>query len=405
MPHFRYTGRDESGARVAGAVEAGSLDGAAGVLAERGVTPIEITEQPEGSNTDLRQRLGMDRPQRDDLILFARQVFALTRSGVPIIRGLTQLAESTRNPVLKQTIRDIIDDLEAGRDFSGALARHPRIFSPLFVAMVRVGEASGRLEEAFGRMYEFLEREKETVQKIKTATRYPTFVIIAIAVAIWILMTWIIPVFANVFSRFDAELPLATRGLIAVSGFFADWWPVMLAVVVGGWFGFRQWVKTDSGLYRWDRFKLKFPIIGDILLRATLARFSRAFSMAYRSGVPILDTMNVVAGAVDNRYLSQHVLDMRAGIERGEALSRVAARSGVFTPLVLQMLAVGEETGRIDEMVDEVADFYEREVDYDVRNLSATIEPILIVGIGALVFLLALGVFLPMWDLGSAALG
>ena len=405
MPHFRYTGRDESGARVAGAVEAGSLDGAAGVLAERGVTPIEITEQPEGSNTDLRQRLGLDRPQRDDLILFARQVFALTRSGVPIIRGLTQLAESTRNPVLKQTIRDIIDDLEAGRDFSGALARHPRIFSPLFVAMVRVGEASGRLEEAFGRMYEFLEREKETVQKIKTATRYPTFVIIAIAVAIWILMTWIIPVFANVFSRFDAELPLATRGLIAVSGFFADWWPVMLAAVVGGWFGFRQWVKTDSGLYRWDRFKLKFPIIGDILLRATLARFSRAFSMAYRSGVPILDTMNVVAGAVDNRYLSQHVLDMRAGIERGEALSRVAARSGVFTPLVLQMLAVGEETGRIDEMVDEVADFYEREVDYDVRNLSATIEPILIVGIGALVFLLALGVFLPMWDLGSAALG
>jgi len=405
MPHYRYTGRDEAGARVAGAVEAGSLDGAAGVLAERGVTPIEITEQPEGSNTDLRQRLGMDRPQRDDLILFTRQVFALTRSGVPIIRGLTQLAESTRNPVLKQTIRDIIDDLEAGRDFSGALARHPRIFSPLFVAMVRVGEASGRLEEAFGRMYEFLEREKETVQKIKTATRYPTFVIIAIAVAIWILMTWIIPVFANVFSRFDAELPLATRGLIAVSGFFADWWPVMLAAVVGGWFGFRQWVKTDTGLYRWDRFKLKFPIIGDILLRATLARFSRAFSMAYRSGVPILDTMNVVAGAVDNRYLSQHVLDMRAGIERGEALSRVAARSGVFTPLVLQMLAVGEETGRIDEMVDEVADFYEREVDYDVRNLSATIEPILIVGIGALVFLLALGVFLPMWDLGSAALG
>lgn len=405
MPHYRYTGRDEGGARVAGAVEANSLDGAVGQLFERGVTPIEITEQADRGGGDLRHRLGLDRPGRDDIILFARQVYALTRSGVPLIRGLTRLAESTRNPVLQQAIREIIDDLESGRDFAGSLARHPRLFSPLFISMIRVGEASGRLEEAFGRMYEYLEREKETIQKIKTATRYPMFVVIAIAVAMWILMTWIIPVFAEVFGRFDAELPLATRGLIAVSGFFADWWPLMLAAVVGGVFAFRAWVRTDGGRYRWDRFKLRFPIIGDILLRATLARFARAFSMAYRSGVPILETMNVVSGAVDNRYISQHVQDMRAGIERGEELSRVAARAGVFTPLVLQMLAVGEETGRIDEMVDEVADFYEREVDHDVRNLSATIEPVLIVGIGVLIFLLALGVFLPMWDLGGAALG
>ncbi len=405
MPHFRYNGRDESGARVSGEVEASSLDGAVGVLFERGVTPIEVTEKAEGGSFDLNHTLGLDRPNRDDVILFARQVFALTRSGVPLIRGLTQLAESTRNRVLREAIRDIIDDLESGRDFAGSLARHPRIFSSLFISMVRVGESSGRLEESFGRMYEYLEREKETVQKIKTATRYPMFVIIAIAVAVWILMTWIIPVFANVFDRLDAELPLATRGLMAVSGFFADWWAVMLAAVGAGIFGFRAWIRTDAGRFKWDRFKLRFPIIGDILLRATLARFSRSFSMAYRSGVPVLEALQVVAGAVGNDYISQRVLDMRAGVERGEALSRVAARAGVFTPLVLQMLAVGEETGRIDEMVDEVADFYEREVDYDVRNLSSTIEPILIVAMGLLVFLLALGVFLPMWDLGSAALG
>ena len=405
MPHFRYTGRDETGSRTSGTVEATSLDGAVGVLMDRGVTPVEITEQAATGGPGIRRRLGLDEPGRDDLILFARQLYALTRSGVPLIRGLTQLGESTRNPVLRETVDEIIADLEAGRDLAGALARHPRVFSPLFVAMVRVGESSGRLDEAFGRMHEYLEREKETVQKVKTATRYPMFVIIAIGVAIWILMTWIIPVFADVFDRFDAELPLATRGLMAVSGFFADWWLLMLGAVIGAVFAFRAWVRTDRGRYRWDRLKLRFPIIGDILLRATLARFSRAFSMAYRSGVPILEAMNIVATAVGNRYIGSHVDNMRAGVERGEALSRVATRAGVFTPLVLQMLLVGEETGRIDEMVDEVADFYEREVDYDVRNLSATIEPILIVGIGVLVFLLALGVFLPMWDLGSAALG
>jgi len=405
MPRFNYNGRDESGARVSGVVEATNLDNAVGVLFDRGVTPIEVTEGRAGGGLDLRHSLGLDRPGRDDIILFARQVYALTRSGVPIIRGLTQLAESTRNPVLQAAIREIIDDLESGRDFAGSLARHPRLFSPLFVSMVRVGESSGRLDEAFGRMYEYLEREKDTVQKVKTATRYPLFVVIAIAVAIWILMTWIIPVFAEVFERFDAQLPLPTRVLIAVSGFFATWWPVILVLVIAGAFGFRAWIRTDAGRYRWDRFRLRIPIVGGILLRATLARFSRSFSMAYRSGVPILETMQIISGAVGNRYIGARVAEMRAGIERGEALSRVAARTGVFTPLVLQMLAVGEETGRIDEMVDEVADFYEREVDHDVRNLSATIEPILIVAMGVLVFLLALGVFLPMWDLGSAALG
>ena len=404
MPRFEYTGRDPAGARVTGALDAGSLDAAVDQLFAQGITPLDVSERAVAT-AGLRRRLRLDRPRREDIILFTRQMYTLTRSGVPLIRGLTRLAESTRNPVLAAAIGDIIDDLEAGRELSGALARHPRLFSPLYVSMVRVGESSGRMEEAFQRVFEYLESEKETVERVKAAVRYPTLVVIAIVVAVFVLMTWVIPTFARVFERFDTALPLATRALIAVSGFFAEYWPVLLGLVALGWLGVRAWKRTEHGRLAWDRNKLRVPVIGSILLRATLARFARAFSMAHRSGVPILETMSVIAAAVDNAWITRKVHDMRAGLERGEALSRTAMRTGVFTPLVVQMLAIGEETGRIEDMIDEVAEFYEREVEYDVRNLSTLIEPALTIGIGLLVFLLALGVFLPMWELGQAALG
>lgn len=404
MPRFEYTGRDPAGARVTGALDAGSLDAAVDQLFEQGITPLDVSERAVAT-AGLRRRLRLDRPRREDIILFTRQMYTLTRSGVPLIRGLTRLAESTRNPVLAAAIGEIIDDLEAGRELSGALARHPRLFSPLYVSMVRVGESSGRMEEAFQRVFEYLESEKGTVDRVKAAVRYPALVVIAIVVAVFVLMTWVIPTFARVFERFDAALPLATRVLIGVSGFFAEYWPVLLGLAALGWLGGRAWKRTEHGRLTWDRNKLRVPVIGSIVLRATLARFARAFSMAHRSGVPILETMSVIAAAVDNAWITRKVLEMRAGLERGEALSRTAMRAGVFTPLVVQMLAIGEETGRIEDMIDEVAEFYEREVEYDVRNLSTLIEPVLTIGIGLLVFLLALGVFLPMWELGQAALG
>jgi MSHA biogenesis protein MshG len=405
MPRFEYTARDRSGSRVTGAVEAGSVDAVAGQLFDQGITPIDIQQRARSQGPNLRRRLGMDKPSGDDIVMFSRQMYTLTRSGVPLIRGLTQLAESTRNPVLSETIRAVMTDLESGRELSGSLARYPRVFSPLYVAMVRVGEDSGRLEEAFERLTQYLERERDTIRQIKQATRYPTIVVVAIAIAIFILMTYVIPVFAGVFERLDAELPLMTRLLIGVSNFFAAYWWAILLSIGGAWYGLRQWRQTENGALRWDRGKLKTPIVGDILLRGTLARFARAFSMSQRSGVPILQAMNVTAAAVDNVWVSRKVLSMREGIEHGESLSRTAQRAEVFTPLVIQMISVGEESGRLDEMVDEVADFYEREVDYDVQNLGALIEPILTIGVAILVFLLALGIFLPMWDLGSAALG
>jgi MSHA biogenesis protein MshG len=207
-----------------------------------------------------------------------------------------------------------------------------------------------------------------------------------------------------VFERFGTELPMPTRILIAASNFVAAWWWAIIGAAVGGWLWFRLWRKTPAGELAWDRRKLALPVVGDILLRGALSRFARAFAMSQRSGVPILEAMNVVSTAVGNAWIGRKVVQMREGVERGDSLSRTAARAEVFTPLVLQMLAVGEETGQLDAMIEEVADFYEREVDYDVRNLSSLIEPILTLGIGFLVFLLALGVFLPMWELGSAML-
>lgn len=405
MPRFDYSGRDASGARTSGTIDAGSLDAAAGQLFELGITPLDIQRGRPADERSLRRRLGLERVRRADIVLFARQMYTLTRSGVPLIRGLTRLAESTRNALMKETIETIIDDLEAGRELAGAMARHPSVFSPLFVSMVRVGESSGRLEESFQRMYHYLEREQDTMQKIKAAVRYPAIVVVAMVAAIMILMTFVVPVFARVFERFDAELPLPTQILITVSGFFASYWWAILLLLVLAWFGFRQWTRTEQGALSWGRRQLRIPIVGDILLRGTLARFARALSMAQRSGVPILESLNVVASAVDNAWVTRKVLEMRAGIEHGEALSRTAARSAVFTPMVIQMLAVGEETGNIDEMVDEVAEFYEREVAYDVQNLSTLIEPVLTIGLAILVFVLALGIFLPLWDLGQAALG
>jgi MSHA biogenesis protein MshG len=268
--------------------------------------------------------------------------------------------------------------------------------------MVRVGEETGRLDEAFKRITDYLELEKETRQRIKAAIRYPVFVFIAIGIAIGVINIFVIPVFADLFAKSNVPLPWQTRLLMATSNFFVAWWPVILGGLLGAAFGFRGYINTEKGRYWWDKNKLKIPIVGGILHRATLGRFARAFSMALTSGVPLVQAMTVVARSVDNEYIAEHILNMRNGIERGESLTRTATITNQFTPLVLQMLSVGEETGEVDNLLVEVADFYEREVDYDIKNLSASIEPILIIAVGIMVLILALGVFLPMWDLSTA---
>ncbi|HEX7047365.1 MAG TPA: type II secretion system F family protein [Gammaproteobacteria bacterium] len=405
MAFFEYRGRTSQGDLVHGRVEADTADAVASQLFNVGITPIDIDAAPERKDAfaQLRRALGTQQPSLDEVLLFTRQMYSMTKAGVPLIRGLTGLRESTRNAALGDAIEDVVSSLESGRDLASSLGRHPRIFNPLYVSMIRVGENSGRLDESFDQLYKYLSVEKETRKQVKSALRYPVMVMSAIVIAIFILTVKVIPTFAQVFERFDLELPFFTRLILGVSGFMSDWWVVLLVAGIGTAIAFRAWIKTDEGRYRWDKQKLGFPVAGDIILRATLARFSRAFAMAYRSGVPMIQTLSLCARAVDNEFVGARIADMRNGVERGESVSRTATATGLFTPLVLQMMAVGEETGALDNMLDETADFYEREVDYDVKNLASLIEPMLTIGIGIMVLVLALGIFLPMWDLTKIA--
>jgi MSHA biogenesis protein MshG len=283
------------------------------------------------------------------------------------------------------------------------MARQKGVFSPFYLAMVRVGEGTGRLEEVFLRLFHHLEFQEFMRSQVKSALRYPAFVVIAMVLAMAIINVFVIPAFAKVFKGFGTELPLMTRILIAVSDFTVQWWWLMLGIVVGTWALFQWWTRTPAGELEWDRFKLRMPIAGKIMLKASLARFARSFALATRSGVPVVQGLMLVAQTVDNRWIATQVEKMREGVERGESVLRTAANAGFFTPVVLQMVAVGEESGAVDDMMEEVAEMYQREVEYELKSLGSQIEPILIVGLGVLVLILALGVFLPIWDLGSAA--
>jgi MSHA biogenesis protein MshG len=247
--------------------------------------------------------------------------------------------------------------------------------------------------------------EKFMRDQVRAATRYPTFVVAAMVIAFIIINIFVIPAFAKVYAGFKAELPAITKLLIAFSDFMVGYWPLLLALVVALVVGFRLYIRTAAGRLAWDEIKMRIPVAGGIVLKATLARFARSFSLAIRSGVPAVQALTMVAQTVDNGHVARKIEAMREGVERGESVLRAAMASGVFTPLVLQMVAVGEETGALDDLMTEIADMYQREVEYDLKNLAAQIEPILVVALGAMVLVLALGVFLPIWDLGNAALG
>lgn len=401
MAIFDYTGRNATGELVKGRQEADSSDSLAGQLMLVNVVPLSIKEVTLTVDyfEQLKRSLGIGAPKLVDIILFSRQMYALAKSGVPIIKGLSLIAGSTRNDIFAEVLRKVVDDLESGQSLSAGLSHHVGTFSPLYINMIRVGEETGNLDEAFLRLYHYLDTDKKTLEKVKSALFYPASVLIAIVLAIFFLMAKVIPKFAMVFEKFDLELPFQTRMLISASNFVADYWWLIFILVVGAIVAARRYVSTKAGRYNWHRKKLRIPRIGDILLRAMLARFARAFSMSYGAGVPILQVLTTTAKAVDNAYMEEKVKAVRNEVERGESLTRAVKSSALFTPLVIQMIEVGEETGRLDEMMQEVAEFYESEVAYDVDNLSKIIEPVLTVVMGFMVLILALGIFLPMWDL------
>ena len=408
MVTFAWRGRNARGELVQGQLDAAAEGAVADQLIAMGVAPVYIAVSvTEAGATADNWWTGLNRKavSVEDILVFSRQMYTLNKAGVPILRAFAGLQASAVKPAMVDLLKDIRASLDQGRELSVALARHLAVFGAFYIAMIRVGEMTGRLTEVFLRLNEHMEFERDVRERIKQALRYPSFVLIAMAIAVVILNIFVIPVFAKVFAGFNAELPLLTRGLLAFSGWMVTWWYLLLAGLIAAAVLVRGYLRTPEGRYRWDARKLKLPIVGEIVLKATLARFARSFALSSQSGVPLVQALTVVAQTVDNAYIGSRIEQMRDGIERGESITRCAAATGVFTPVVLQMIAVGEETGELDSLLFEIAGMYERETDYNIKGLSAAIEPVLLAVIAVLVLLLALGVFLPLWNMGQAAMG
>ncbi|WP_199610751.1 type II secretion system F family protein [Flocculibacter collagenilyticus] len=410
MATFDYRARNSQGELKTGTIEAASEDAAAEMILGRQLSPIKI--EPAKSTDDSRLSInsllgGLLTPNvgLDHLIIFTRQMYSLVKAGIPIIRAISGLAETSNNQRLKAALNDVVEQLERGRTLSSAMNRHPRVFTRLMVSLVHVGENTGKLDDSFLQLSEYFEREQETRKRIKTAMRYPTLVIIFLIAAMFILNTLVIPQFADMFSKLGADLPWSTRLLITTSDFFVNYGHILFVAIVLSFIGFRQYISSEVGQPKWDKYKLNFPIIGSVIERSLLGRYCRSFSMILRAGVPLTTGLSLVAEAVDNKYMEAKIIEMRRNIERGDSMLRASNNSQLFSRMVLQMIAVGEETGRVDELLEEAAEFYEREVDFDLKTLTARIEPILIIIVAIMVLILALGIFTPMWDMMNAYKG
>lgn len=401
MAIYLFKGRNSDGRMVSGQLDAVNPDAAANQLLGRGITPISFEEQIiKLSLSERFERVtNLGKVETVELIMFTRQMYTIAKSGIPLVKGLRGLSASLRNHTFQDALNDIIERLETGVELSTAMRFHPKIFGTLFVNLVSVGENSGRLDLIFKQLSEYMERDLNTSKSIRTALRYPSFVLGAIMIAMSIINIKVIPAFAGMFSTFGAQLPLPTRLLIGISNFFVAYWVYMLVIAVGGAFWFSSYIKSPTGSRWWGEKKLRLIIVGDIIERASLARYARSFALMLNAGLPISNAIELCARAIDNNFLADKIRGIRAGIERGEGLYQTHLVSGMFTPLVLQMIAVGEESGQVDTLLTEVAEFYEREVDYDTKKLGDRIEPIMIIVMAGFVLILALGIFLPMWDM------
>jgi MSHA biogenesis protein MshG len=405
MPFFTYKGRDKQGALVQGVLESHDVNTMASQLFGLNITPIEIqAKETASSSKNISINLFEEKIETIDIMLFSRQMYTLLKAGIPIMNALNGLQASTNNKAFAIVVGDIRQSLGSGRELSAALSQHPKVFSSFYINMVRVGETTGMLDTVFLRLFDHLEFERFMHDQIKSALRYPTFVVIAMGVAIVVVNLFVIPAFAKVFQSFGAELPLMTRILLGFSNFMVAAWPYLLVGTIGVVFLFRSYIATTVGKFKWDKFKLGTPLAGKIIHKATMSRFARSFALASKSGVPITSGLKLVAQTADNDYIASKIEQMREGVERGESILRTATNSGVFNPIVLQMIAVGEESGALDDLMQEVADMYQRDVEYEIKTLGAQIEPILIVFLGVMVLILAMGIFLPIWDLGNVAL-
>ncbi len=397
MAKFFYRARDVSGKVYENYLEASSKEDVLRILDNEGLIPVEVKASSALSVKTIRDRFFT--VSKTEIILFSTQLATMLKAGLPITRSLRAIKTQIKNKKFQDAVDEIVQSIEKGRTFYNALSKYPQIFDEIYIATVQIGEVSGNLAEILFRLAENIEKDESVKQKIKNATLYPKLVVAAILVAVIILITFVIPKFAALYQGFKTELPLPTRILIGVSNAFQTNWHIVM-FVFGGLYAFFMYLKhTPSGRNIYDPLILKLPVIGELALKIIMVRFSRFFSLLFSSGVVITNILDLIEKTLGNVVFKRKVKAIKQDILAGVSLGEAVSRTGFFTPLVQEMINVGEETGSLDDMLKKVSDFYENELDYTIKNLTTLIEPILLVFIFGMVLFLALSVFLPMWDM------
>lgn len=398
MPEtYSYTVRDLGGKVVTGTLTADSQQLLISRLREMGYVPLKIGVQSTGGvKRELHLR---SKPKLKDLAVFSRQFATMVNSGLPILRALSILEQQTESGIISKSVAMVRQDVERGSSLSAAMAVHPKCFNNLYVAMVRSGETGGVLEAVLERLADNLEREVSLRNRIRSAMTYPIVVAGFVGLILIAMLLFIVPQFKDIYSTLGGTLPLPTRLLLTVSEVFKKYFWLVGLIVAGLVYALRRYKKTERGRAQWDSFKLRIPVFGQLFRKTALARFSRVLGVLYKSGVPILQCLEVVSETVGNSLISKAVLDVQQSVKGGESLSKPLARHGVFPPMVVQMLAVGEETGALDTMLEKVAAFYDDEVTATVDSLTSLIEPVMIFIVGGAVGLAVIALYLPMFNI------
>ena len=405
MPRFLYEAISETGAKATGAIEAESKETAKNVLVNRGFFPTKVTAEGSGfPSFSLAGLAGsLARVTTPDLILFTKQFRTLTKAGVPILTLLQVLENQTENPRLRKITASMAQDIKEGATLHDAFKKHPSAFSSLYCSMIRAGETSGSLPEVLTRLAYIIEHEYRIKSDIKSALQYPMMVGIALALAFFVLLTFVIPKFAAIFKAAGIELPLPTKICIQLYQLLATYWYVFLGSAAAGLTALKLYLKTEAGMYTKDALVLKLPVFGPLFIKAAMSRFASIFAILQSSGVPILDSLRILSGTIGNSAIAREFDRTRERVEEGRGISSPLRAARYFTPMVINMVAIGEESGNLDEMLHDVSTHYDDEVAYAVARLSAALGPFLIVGLAAVVGFFALAIFLPMWDLTQMA--
>jgi type II secretory pathway component PulF len=405
MPNYSYQAISESGAIVTGDIEADSVDGASKMLMERGYIPSKVTEKGAGFTfSGLSRMVGkMHSVKVQDLILFTKQFRSLFKAGVPIVRSFQVLEAQTQDRTLKQAIDNISQNIKQGSTLCAALDKHDKIFSPLYRSMIKAGEMSGTMPESLERLIYIIEHETKVKSDIKSALQYPIIVTIALVGAFFILLTFVVPKFVEMFSRAGIALPLPTKIALMLYQALSNYWYLVIGGVIAIIIGLRMYFKTNEGKYVRDSMILRIPILGPLFVKAAMSRFASIFGILHSSGVPVMTAMKVLSGVIGNTAIAREFNRVRERMQEGHGIAVPLASAKYFTPMVVDMIAIGEETGNIEDMLREVTLHYDDEVSYTVKRLSDLIGPVLVVGLAAVVGFFALAIFLPMWDLTKMA--